>query len=118
MSDPLDMTALRNLKDMLGGDPEDLSELIEDFVAALPKQVQDMQGFGASGDLAALRRVAHSCKSNARDLGALTLADLCAQLEADSAAGTLSNVEDHLSKISAAADTALAHFAALNVLDV
>jgi len=118
MSTDIDLTALRNLKNMIGGNPEDLAELIDDFVAALPEQVQQMRAHGDNGDLAALRIVAHSCKSNARDLGALHLADLCARLETEAAAAEVTELSTHLAGIGQAADAALALYAKIDLTDV
>ncbi len=70
MSDVLDVNALRNLRSVIGGDIDDLMELVEEFVASLPHEMDAMRGQAENGDLTALRITAHSCKSNARDLGA------------------------------------------------
>ncbi|MHA6325830.1 Hpt domain-containing protein [Roseivivax sp. CAU 1753] len=118
MTEALDLSALRNLKQMIGGDPDDLSELIGDFVATLPVQVQQMRENGENGDLVALRIAAHSCKSNSRDLGALYLSQLCARLETECASGNVTNFPAQLSQISDAADTALSNLAALDISDV
>ncbi len=118
MTQALDLSALRNLKSMIGGDPDDLAELVNDFVTALPEQVQQMQSAAAGGDLAALRIAAHSCKSNARDLGASHLSDLCAGLETQSAAGDGAGLARKLAEISDAAAAALSQFAQLDLSDV
>lgn len=118
MAEALDLTALRNLKAIIGGDPEDLRELVADFVAALPGQVQQMRAHCDAGDPVALRIAAHSCKSNARDLGALHLSQLCARLETDCAAGNGADLPALVAQISEAADTALSQYATLDLADV
>lgn len=118
MSDQIDLTALRNLKNMIGGDPGDLSELIDDFVEALPGQVQEMHDHAGKGDLGALRIAAHSCKSNARDLGALHLAELCARLETECAAGEVADLPAQLAQISQAGEAALSGYATLDLARV
>jgi HPt (histidine-containing phosphotransfer) domain-containing protein len=103
---------------MIGAKPEDMAELINDFVAVLPKQMHQMREHGSNGDLAALRIAAHSCKSNARDLGALHLAELCARLETEAAAAKVTELCAHMAGIAQAADTALALYAKLDPSDV
>jgi HPt (histidine-containing phosphotransfer) domain-containing protein len=77
----IDKAALQRLLDVIGGDPEDLAELIDEFEATTPKILQDMTAAAATGDIAALRVSAHSLKSNARDFGATALATACETLE-------------------------------------
>lgn len=118
MSDDLDLNALRNLKDMIGGDPSDLRELLDDFVFALPRELAKMREASLSGDLTALRITAHSCKSNARDLGAATLSILCAALEGAAAEARTTDVSNLIPKIEVAVETALANYATLDLSDV
>ena len=118
MNDKIDLQALRNLKSMIGDDFDDLAELIEDFVTGLPTQMQHMHDHSARGDLAALRIVAHSCKSNARDLGAVSLASLCATLETDCAAGLVDDLPSQLDGISSAIDAALKNYSTLDLSNV
>lgn len=79
--DVIDMDALRRLLEVIGGDQEDLDELIEEFDKIGPEAVQTMQNAAKSGDLNALRISSHSLKSNGRDFGATALADACEALE-------------------------------------
>lgn len=81
----LDRKALHSLQDVMGGDRADLVELIADFLAEAPRHVAVIGDPTADG--ASVRRAAHTLKSNLRDLGALELADICARLEHDLAAG-------------------------------
>lgn len=118
MTQSIKLSALKNLQTMIGGDPDDLAELVDDFVSGLPVQVQQMQFYGDAGDMAALRIVAHSCKSNARDFGASHLSDLCAQLETQSAAGQVEDLPAFLVNIAEAAETALSEFARLDLAGI
>jgi len=79
----LDRKALSDLQAVIGGDRADLEELISDFIEDAPRQLAQMAQAGAAQDLDAVRRGAHSLKSNARDLGAVAFAQLCAELETD-----------------------------------
>ncbi|MEM8802145.1 MAG: Hpt domain-containing protein [Pseudomonadota bacterium] len=81
MSTQIDLAALKKLKDLIGGETEDLAELVEDFVATFPSQVTSMRSEVAAEDWSALRITAHTCKSNARDIGATALFQKCAALE-------------------------------------
>ncbi|WP_156913543.1 Hpt domain-containing protein [Mesorhizobium sp. WSM3224] len=56
-------------------------ELVESFLEEGPSIMQDLQVSAGASDLAATRRAAHSLKSNARDMGANDLAEICARLE-------------------------------------
>lgn len=95
----IDLATIRQLKDVIGGDTEDLTELINDFVSTLPMQIERMKAQAASCDWKALRISSHSCKSNSRDLGALQLGDLCAKLELQCKAGTPTGLGDQLDAI-------------------
>ena len=118
MSDVLDVNALRNLRSVIGGDIDDLMELVEEFVASLPHEMEAMRGQAENGDLTALRITAHSCKSNARDLGAPGLSTLCAELERLCAEGKASGIVPLLDQINVAGQAALAGYAGLETADV
>lgn len=95
----IDLATIRRLKDVIGGDTDDLTELINDFVSTLPMQVERMKAHSAGCDWKALRITSHSCKSNSRDLGALRLGDLCAELELQCKAGAPTGLGDQLDAI-------------------
>jgi len=88
----LDRAALAELADLVGGDPEFLAEVIDTFLQDCPKLAADMQAAGASGDAVALRRAAHTLKSNSRTFGATALADICQEIEERAATGNLDGV--------------------------
>lgn len=79
--DVIDRGALKRLLDVIGGDPEDLGELLEEFEEVTPKTLAQMAEAARSGDLNALRISSHSLKSNGRDFGAVALASACEALE-------------------------------------
>ena len=101
MSTDIDMAALKKLKDLIGGETEDLAELVEDFIASFPGQVSRMRAESEAEDWAALRITAHTCKSNARDIGAMTLFQNCATLERACETGVPSSPEDQIAEIDA-----------------
>lgn len=79
----IDYEALKNLQDLIGGRRADLIELVRDFLDDAPVQLAAMIAAAEVGDADTVRRAAHSLKSNGRDLGAVLLAQLCADLESD-----------------------------------
>ena len=114
-ADTIDIAALKKLKDMIGGDTEDLMELVDDFVSGFPDQVGQMQDQMAQQDWGALRIAAHSCKSNARDVGATALSGLCAELELQCRNGVPQGPDVQLQQIESAGHAAIA---ALKQLDL
>ncbi|NCO16357.1 MAG: Hpt domain-containing protein [Alphaproteobacteria bacterium] len=111
---PLDRRALRRLFCVIGGDPDDLRDLIGDFRDSVPELVTAIREAAQTGDADALRRGAHTLKSNARDFGATTLADLAADLERNGAAAADGAVQ----ALDAACARALAALAALDPDDL
>ncbi|HRQ40170.1 MAG TPA: response regulator [Chloroflexota bacterium] len=77
----LDPAAIANLRDLVGGEPEYLVELIDSFLEDAPILLANMEKAVTEGNATALRLHAHSLKSNAADFGAKELAELCKQLE-------------------------------------
>lgn len=81
--DFIDRAALRRLLETIGGDVEDLLELVGDYAEDAPKLVEEIRAAARAGDADAMRIAAHTLKSNARDFGAFRLAALCQRLEQD-----------------------------------
>jgi HPt (histidine-containing phosphotransfer) domain-containing protein len=106
----LDSAALENLKDMIGGDTEFFADLIDTFIADAPRMLADMRQGMEGGDVALLHRAAHSLKSNSADFGALTLSELCRELEARGKDGVLAGAAELIERVEAEyakAETAL-----------
>ncbi|TPJ30152.1 MULTISPECIES: Hpt domain-containing protein [unclassified Mesorhizobium] len=82
----IDIGALDKLRELIGGEEADLVELVESFLEEGASIMQDMRS-GPASDLTAIRRAAHSLKSNARDMGAAELSQICARVEARCASG-------------------------------
>lgn len=81
--------ALATLQQLIGGSGEDLADLVREFIKEGQMMLTDAQAAAEAEDGVALKRAAHSLKSNARDLGAEVFADLCAAIEADLVSGKL-----------------------------
>ena len=80
-NDVIDPAALDALMETTGGDPDFLGELIDVFLTDAVELLAAMDGALAGGDAGALRRAAHSLKSNAATFGATRLTALARQLE-------------------------------------
>jgi HPt (histidine-containing phosphotransfer) domain-containing protein len=83
----IDRGALDKLRELVGGEEDDLLELVQSFLEEGPSIMQDMWLSGRASDPAVVRRAAHSLKSNARDMGATELSQICARVEARCASG-------------------------------
>lgn len=78
---PIDPAALDKLLAVIGGDAEDLQELIADFHGIAADLNDTIRAGVAAADRDAVRIAAHTLKSNARDFGAISVAALCQTLE-------------------------------------
>lgn len=85
----IDRAALAELAELVGGDPVFLAEMIDTFLDDCPKVAAEMRTAADAGDAVALRRAAHTLKSNSRTFGASALADLCQQIEVSASTGNL-----------------------------
>ena len=104
----VDLEALDRLLEMTGGDLDFLDELVDTYLADAPVQLAAMREAAASGASADLIRPAHSLKSNSANIGAMTLADLCRNLETAARSG---RVDDAIGRVAAAG----AEFAAARI---
>ena len=85
----INQEALDDLLDSVGGDQDFLAELIDTYLEDAPNLLSTIQTALASGDTEALRRAAHSLKSNSANFGAQKLAQLCKELEEAARRGEL-----------------------------
>ncbi len=85
----LDPNAWQELQFRVGGDAQLLAELASLYFAEAEQRFAEMRRAVTVGDAAALRLAAHSLKSNSAEFGALTLAELCRELEMMGRAGTV-----------------------------
>jgi HPt (histidine-containing phosphotransfer) domain-containing protein len=87
MSQPvIDSTVFNELKETAGTDF--VVELVDTFLEEAPGLLAEMQRAFASGDRPALKRAAHSLKSNASTFGAMPLAALARAVELGDAPST------------------------------
>ena len=97
----LDRSALDALMETMGGDADFFAEMIDVFLVDAEELLSAMIGAHANGDASALRRAVHTLKSNSRTFGASALADLCQEIEAQSASGTLDGLTPLVEQVMA-----------------
>jgi HPt (histidine-containing phosphotransfer) domain-containing protein len=77
----IDRDKLKRLLELLGSDPTELADLLDDYNEDAPNLARRIMDAVERCDPEALRIAAHTLKSNAHDFGALRLSALCAELE-------------------------------------
>lgn len=98
MPEPLDRSALDELRAMTGGDAELYVELLDTFLTDADLYLGELR---ATTDPTTLARAAHSLKSNAMTVGAAELATRCRELEADARGGAVADREARVEEIGA-----------------
>jgi len=96
----IDDRALTQLKELIGGDSDDLRELIETFLVEGEEIVDDMHGALAEDNVELLNRSAHSLKSSAQDFGASKLSSVCAALESACKSGVPDGASQQVHEIT------------------
>lgn len=104
----LDPVALARLMEL---DPKGENHLLERVLKAFQVSVARMRPQAVtartSGDLPALRLVAHTLKSSSASIGAMHLSQVCAQIEAAIRGGDVDDMATQLDTLDAALDQAL-----------
>src|SRR5262245_4159203 len=95
----LDKRVLEELRASVGGDQPFVAELVDDFLADAPAQLEALRKAAASADASTARRAAHTLKGTSRTFGADALASMCQEAEAAAAAGDVDSVGAHLDGI-------------------
>ncbi|WP_431298610.1 Hpt domain-containing protein [Tabrizicola sp. BL-A-41-H6] len=85
--------ALQRIRDAVGDDDLVIAEILQSFVDEVDDLLDTLAGAAATNDVTVLRRVAHTLKSNCRDLGDEAAGDLCAKLESDARGGEINKVD-------------------------
>ena len=93
----LDADALQRLREL---DPSGKSRLLERvlraFESSAGRLMLQFSDARKHGDMAAIRHVVHTLKSSSASIGALSLARICAEIEASIRAGSLSDLPPQL----------------------
>jgi HPt (histidine-containing phosphotransfer) domain-containing protein len=85
----VDRGAVRQLQLQLG--TEGVAELAAAFLDSTPARLAGMRAAAGAGDASQLREQAHALKGAARGFGAAEMGDIAAQIERESAAGSLAH---------------------------
>jgi PAS domain S-box-containing protein len=93
----LDESAVDSLRE-LGGDAF-LAELIDTFLSDAPALLTALRESHTHGDAQALRRTAHTLKSNGRTFGAARFSELCLEVEERARSGDLDRIDDLFEEI-------------------
>ena len=97
----IDRVVLDGLLESFGGDMEFLGEMLDTFFDDSPRQLEAARAGLAAGDIEAVRRAAHSLKSNCANFGALALSAQCRELEMLAKSGALEGGAELLTQITA-----------------
>jgi histidine phosphotransfer protein HptB len=95
----LDPVAVRALYELLGGDREALTELVDAFLEEAPQTLAELRRGGDQRDAALVGRAAHTLKSNGSTFGAVELTSLCRRLEAAARADELADAADLIDRV-------------------
>ncbi len=90
------------LKGLVGDDPATVHEFLFDFRASAARAAVELQAAGAAGDSRKVGVLAHRLKSSSRSVGALSLGDVCAELENAARAGTREDLAQGMARFDAA----------------
>ncbi|MBD1897069.1 response regulator [Coleofasciculus sp. FACHB-129] len=98
----VDFQAIQGLCDMFGENASSvLVEVIDSFLEDTPQILQVIRNAVDAGDAVALRQATHTLKSTSATLGAMTLSNLCKQLEAIAKDDTLAGAPEIASQMEA-----------------
>ncbi len=104
----LDPGALARLTELdPAGENRLLERVLHAFQASVARLRPQLDAGRASGDLAAIRLVAHTLKSSSASIGATGLSQLCGQIETAIRIGTQADLGGELDALGAALDGAL-----------
>ncbi len=90
------------LKSIVGDDPEIVRELLTDYLRSARHLAADLRGHCAQGRGREAGAIAHKLKSSSRSVGAVSLGDLCAELENAGKAGDMGRLANWLGRFDAA----------------
>lgn len=77
----LDSDTLDVIVDLMDGDAEMIFDLVDTLTETTPELIEELAKGVSASDANQIREYAHSLKSSNAQLGAMTFADLCLQME-------------------------------------
>ena len=95
----IDRAALSRLFEILGNDPQVLSEMMNEFFEDAATFIASMRSAVEHQNSEELRTAAHSFKSNSASFGALALAEQCRALEMQGKAASLEGAAERIAAI-------------------
>ena len=96
--DPEIIEQLRFLEDE--DQPNVVTELLTLFIEHAPPKLQALRDAAAAGDLAALKRAAHSLKGSSANVGARGMQQICEQLEHEVTADALTDARSLVTQLN------------------
>ena len=91
---PLDPKVWKSLREMAGAKASTvLTKIINNYLEDAPQLLQNIREAVAADDGEALRQSAHSLRSSSANLGAMTLSNLCKELEIMGREGNVTNAK-------------------------
>ena len=102
MPEVLDQRALDDLLAMVGDDPDFVDELVDEYLADVPRQEAALRAALDAGDAEGLVRPAHTLKGTSLNLGGQRVAAIAREIEAHGRVGELGAVRALLADLEAA----------------
>jgi two-component system, sensor histidine kinase and response regulator len=100
VASPLDAETLDGLRELSGDDPSFLAEVIQQFLHDGPGHVSAIGQAAKQANADALMKAAHGFKGSCRNMGALSLGNLCLSLEEKGRGGDTTQLEGTLSQLT------------------
>jgi HPt (histidine-containing phosphotransfer) domain-containing protein len=94
--DAIDRETYARLLDMTGGDQAFVDELVDTYLVDAAEQLAALDAAVALADAAALTRPAHSLRSSSLNVGALSLGELCRELELQGRTGEIAGAAERV----------------------
>jgi CheY-like chemotaxis protein len=95
----IDFKILNSLRDMMSGDEAAFQQLLNCYLLASPKCIDNIKQSQEIQDAETLWQAAHTLKSSSASVGAMNLAAICQQLEAKGRSRDLANLEEICSQL-------------------
>ncbi len=95
----LDHAKLDHLRELLGDDGDGVGEIIDTFLDDVPKTLADLQDGLEADDARQVASAAHKIKGSASTLGAVTLSEICKDIEDAANDGDLAFAAQHMDEL-------------------
>ena len=103
--EPIDEATLASLREpQVGGEPDFLIELIDEFLRETPNELAALRAIVAQRDAETLARRAHRLKGGCGVFGARLMTELCGNLEGLGRAGSMGGADGLLAQLESEFD--------------